>query len=150
MSARYTDWAQVVARYVDVAKERDENQLLPFIEDAEGELDARLAPRYAMPYTPGSAAPQIMKSLAIDLAYYRTIWATDRADKLKTYIDERINGLLAGSMALVTSGGVMVSDSVATAWTDKTYRSSFGPDDPVEYSVSSAWQDAAQNERLND
>ena len=150
MSARYTDWTQVVARYVDVAKERDENQLLPFIEDAEGELDARLAPRYAMPYTPGSAAPQIMKSLAIDLAYYRTIWATDRADKLKTYIDERINGLLAGSMALVTSGGVMVSDSVATAWTDKTHRSSFGPDDPIEYSVSGAWQDAAQNERLND
>jgi phage gp36-like protein len=147
MGGRYIDWSDVVNRYADVAKDGVDSQRADYnIADAEGEVDSRLAPRYTVPFGGSSTAPQMVRTLAVDLTYWRFIWASDRADKLKEYIDARFDSLVCGSMSLVSSG-VILSDNVVQAWSNTEYRSAFGPDDPINWSVSSAAQYDAQQER---
>lgn len=150
MATRYVDWSDAVAEYPSLAKDKSSDTFERYIVSAEGECDARLAPRYAVPFSPGSSSvPQIVRSLAVDVAYYRCAWRQDGMDVLKAYIDERFASLLAGSMSLVTSAGVLSTVQVQ-AWTDRTDRSSFGPDGFENHSVSNDWQQTAEDERSGD
>lgn len=148
---RYVDWSDVVRRYRKVAAEHAEADAnLAFVEPAEDEVDARLASRYAVPFIPGSLnAPGLVRDLAIDLAYYKMIWQTEAGDKLIKQLNERFDKISKGEILLTTSVGI-VDMASATAWTDKNYRTSFGPDDPLNWSVSSAWQGDAASERFYD
>jgi len=146
---RYIDWSDISARYSDFPADISAEQSEPMITDAEGEVEARLAPRYAVPFAVGTNAPPMVRTLSADLVYYRRIWASERGDKLKEYIDQRFNALLAGSMSLTTSGGLL-EDAGVVAWQDKPYRSSFGPDDPVHWRPSVQAAEDAQDERLYD
>lgn len=147
---RYIDWADLTNRYRAAAQMGGATELSPTIDDAEAEVDARLGVRYAVPFGPSSAdVPQIVRTLSIDIAYYRLIYATEQGQALKRYIDERITGLISGTLTLTTSAGVIAS-SEARAWTSTDYRSAFGPDDPINWSVSAEAIDAAQQEREND
>jgi phage gp36-like protein len=149
---RYIDWADIANRYPTVARERGGEQtgMGVFVDDAEGEVDARLAPKYTVPFVPGSSyAPQIVRTLSIDIAYYRLNMQQKWAETLKEYIDARFKALLDGTMLLVNSSGTLAANDVA-AWTDRPYRSSFGPDDPTNYSISDSWQTDAEDERDGD
>lgn len=147
---RYVDWSDVTNVYPSLAKDKGAEVGARFIADAEGEVDARLAPRYAVPFVPGSSnVPQIVRTLSIDLAFYRCDWRQKGMKDMKEYIDERFEALLAGSMSLVTSGGAIATSDVR-AWTDRTNRSSFGVDAPENWSVSADWQTSQEDERSGD
>lgn len=147
---RYVDFNDCAARYSSLTKDKGAEALDPVIQDAEGECDARLAPRYTVPFVPGSASvPQIVRTLAIDLTYYRCNFQQKWAKDLKRYIDDRFASLLAGSMTLVTSAGALAVIDIA-AWSSTPYRSSFGPDGAENYSVSCEWQRVVQDERNGD
>lgn len=147
---RYITWEDVVNRYSDIAKDGwSEEKLTPMMLDAEAEVDSRLAPRYTVPFDVGSNAPQIVRTLSVDLTYYRVNWMNERSEKLKSYIDERFKALLDGTMSLTTSGGE-VEDIALLASTDRDHRSSFGPDDPSNWRTSENWIDQVQSEREYD
>jgi phage gp36-like protein len=143
----YIQWSEVVARYRKVAEDYDNPEAQNgFIGGAESEIDARLAHRYTVPFTP---VPAAIKDLAIDMAYYRMIWRDDDSKKLKDFIDSRLNAYASGSATLVTSGAALATNAQAWAQYDGI-RTVFGPDDPINYSVSSEWQFDTQNERIYD
>lgn len=147
---RYVDWADVNERYPGVAANVPAERAAAFVDDAESEVDARLAKKYIVPFVPGSSnAPQVVRTLSIDLAYYRMIWMQENADKLKAYIDERFEALLDGTMELVSSGTSLATGD-PKPWTDKDYRTAFGFDDPVNWSVSSGAQLDNAWDRIND
>lgn len=138
---RYVDWQDIVNRYASVANNRGSEQtsIGVVIDDAEGEVDARLGARYAVPFVPGSSnAPQIVRTLSIDIAYYRINMQQKWAKDLKAYIDARFEALLDGSMAVVTSAGVVDPAFAGTAFVSTPHRSAFGTDAPEEWSVSEA------------
>ncbi len=147
---RYVDFDDCCDRYSSLAKDRSADSLDPFIQDAEGECDARLAPRYTVPFMPGSSSvPQIVRTLAVDIVYYRCNFQQKWAKDFRKDINERFDMLLAGSMTLVTSAGVVATNDVP-AWTDRTERSSFGVDAPENYSVSLEWQSQFEDDRSGD
>lgn len=148
---RYVDWGDVVAEYPALAKDKASEAADRYIVSAEGECDARLAPKFTVPFVPGSSnVPQIVRTLAVDLAYYRTAWQQKGIDVLKKYIDDRFKGLLDGSIALTNSGGLIPNANQAGAWTDKDHRTAFGIDAPENYSVSDAWLTEQKDERDGD
>lgn len=151
---RYVDWQDVVNRYASVANNRgaEQSSLGAVVDDAEGEVDARLGARYAVPFVPGSSnAPQIVRTLSVDLVYYRLNMQAKWAESLKKYIDARFEALLGGDMTLVTSAGIVDPAFAGTAFVSTPYRSSFGVATPSEdWSVSSSWQQAEVDEAIDD
>ncbi len=148
---RYVNWNDAVSEYPSLSKDKASETFERYIVSAEGECDARLAPKYTVPFVPGSASvPQIVRTLAVDLAYYRCAWRQEGMETLKEYIDERFAALLAGSMSLVNSAGIIPITNLTAAWSDKNYRSVFGIDAPENYSVSAEWVEATQDERNGD
>lgn len=144
----YVLWSEVVARYKELAKDFDSTDAqAALIGGAESEIDARLASRYTVPFTP---VPGIIKDLAIDMAYYRAFWRQKAEKPLQDFIERRLSMLACGSSTLVVSGTVIAQVTVLP-WSDRTgFRSSFGPDDPINWSTSKTWQDDAKDERSND
>lgn len=146
---RYINWADVTGRYRDAAKVADATDGANYwIVSAEGEVDARLASKYSVPFanTP-TLAPDIVRDLSIDLAYFKMTVGKEGAKELKKYIDERFKGLLDGTISIVSSGGTVV-DQAVSAWSNREgYHSSFGVDDPVNWHVSSQWEQATQDAR---
>lgn len=150
---RYVDWSDCTNTYPSIARDRSAEQpsVGIIIEQAEGEVDARLAPRYTTPFVPGSSnVPQIVRALSVDIVFYRLNLQQDWAPRLSEYIDKRFEALLNGDAALVTSAGLLPASNVVAPWTDKPYRSVFGPDDPIDWSVSFTWQEDAADERTYD
>lgn len=149
MSNYYIDWTDVTDRYSDAAKIGDESKLSQsFIRYAEAEVDARLAPAYSVPFSPGSVnAPLAVRDLCIDLAYYKMTWRQEGAKDLKGMIDERFARILKGDEILTTSAGQVGLNS-GTAWAStQDYSSRFGPDDPVYWTPSSAELTAVEDSR---
>lgn len=147
---RYIDWADLTNRYRAISQMGGAQELAVTIDDAESEVDARLGAKYAVPFGPSSAdVPQMVRTLSADIAYYRLIYATEQGKELKKYIDSRFKELLDGTLTLVTSAGA-IDGNDARAWTSTNFRSSFGPDDPTNWSVSSGWMDTVESERIND
>jgi phage gp36-like protein len=136
--SRYIDWQDVANRYADSAKSGGgaEEMKLSFINDAEDEVDARLANRYTVPFTP---VPGVIAGLCIDLTYYKMKIGTKGVEPLKKYIDQRFTDLNDGTMTLTLSGTALGSSD--RAWsTTQDFPSSFGVDPAERWTVSSAWQ----------
>lgn len=149
---RYIEWDDVTARYRNVAKEFDSpSAFAGFIDGAEAEVDARLADKYAVPFSASSlGVPALVRDLAVDLTYYRMAWRSDEAEKILSRLQSIFDAVNNGSMKLVTSSGVYptTDDSDAVAWaSSQGYHSSFGPDDPVNWSPSSSWMQYAEDQR---
>jgi len=132
---RYVKWDDVADSYPDWAKSASANSAGNlWIPRAEDEVDARLAPRYSVPFTP---VPGVVRDLCIDLAYYKLVFATDKGKELKESLKERFEALLDGSMVLTVSGSPLASE---TPWsTHQDYPTQFGVDDPVNWLPSSVW-----------
>lgn len=138
---RYTSMPLVTGRYPSAAtKGGSTDQENYFIVGAEDELDGTLAVRYTVPMSP---APGYVIDLATDMAYLKM----KPGDKeLRKAVDARLEALRNGDVTLVVSGSVL--DQSNFAWAEANRHSSFGPDDPVNWSVDSGWIQEAQDERL--
>lgn len=141
---RYIDWALVVGRYKDAATLAEATGTGSYwLAMAEFEIDGALGARYTVPFTP---TPLQVQDLCIDLTYYKMTIGKQSKKDLKAYIDQRITGLVNGTIVLVTSAGNIQGDPNA-AWSENSYHTSFGPDDPVNFRVDSNWMHDVQNAR---
>ncbi len=133
---RYIDWSHVVGRYKDAATLAEASNTGSYwLNMAEYEIDGALGARYTVPFSP---APLQVQDLCIDLTYFKMTVGKATKKDLKKYIDERIAGLIDGTIVLVTSAGNIQGDPNA-AWSENSYHTSFGPDDPVNFRVDSNW-----------
>lgn len=149
----YITWQDVAKRYADISKKVDEIEADAqngYIEDAESEVDGRLAVRYATPFTP--TAPAIVRGLAIDLAYYKAVgMQSDKVGpRLYAYINSRFGAIQDGTIILISSNGTVMPGVAKTFSTNAGQRSSFGMDHDTDWSVSSAWQDNFASGRSGD
>lgn len=142
----YITWNRVAAKYGETVAKIDASAANSYwIPAAESEVNARLAPKYAVPMSP---CPEMIADLVVDLVYYKLTYRNENQDKLKKYIDERFEGLLDGSVVLVDSGGTALATFSGEAWCSNSYRSSFGPDCAENWSVDQSAIDDAQDARL--
>ena len=110
---RYVSWTDVVARYASARTVGGSNQMdNPFIVGAEAEIDARLGGVYVTPFV-NSPIPEVIRDLAIDLAYYKMSWREEGAKELKRYIDDRFKALIGGDMIIASVDLLGSGDSVA-------------------------------------
>lgn len=138
---RYIDWSDVAGRYVDIAKMSGAEAISSYwLNYAENELDARLAVRYTVPFSP---APPLVRDLAIDLTYYRMTMRQKGSEVIKSYIDERLGGLVGGTITLTDSSGTALAESAASvAWSEQDkagYHTVFGPDYELNWQSSSSF-----------
>lgn len=133
---RYIDWADVTGRYPDAAKIAGAEAIGSYwLNYAEAEVDARLAPRFTTPF---SSAPDMVKDVAIDLTYYRLTMRQKGAEVIKGYVDERINGMISGTLYLTSSFAL----ENTTAWSEQAktgYHSAFGFDNEIYWRNSSSF-----------
>lgn len=141
---RYIEWDDVANSYPDWPKATSANTVGNlWIPRAEAEVDARLAPKYTVPFSP---VPDIVRDLAIDLAYYKLVFASDKGKALWESLKERFESILDGSMLLTTSAGAISTGD--RAWsTHQNYPTQFGVDSDVNWQVSSAWAEDQQEAR---
>ncbi len=98
----YVDWKDCVNKYAALPKNGGAVEMQDvFISEAEDEVNATLAPRYTVPFSP---CPGIVKGLVIDLVYWKANLLQKGAQTVKTYYDARIKGILDGSILIVNSG----------------------------------------------
>jgi len=133
---RYIDWDDVANSYPDWAKAASANSVGNlWIPRAEDEVDARLAPKYTVPFTP---VPGLVRDLCIDLAYFKLAFASEKGEKLGKILDKRFEAILSGEMVLTTSGATLASGE--RAWSShQDYPTQFGVDNPINWAVGSAW-----------
>jgi phage gp36-like protein len=139
---RYIAWTDVSGRYPAAAKKGGDSEVGSYwLTYAEDEVDARLSLAYTTPFSP---APGVVKDLCIDLTYYKMFMFDESVAPLKEYLDDRFMGLLNGTISITTSG----TAANAISWSEhENYHSSFGPDDPVNWNVSSQWAQDADDSR---
>ena len=144
---RYAEWDNVANRYPDIAKLAGSIELGDsWLAGAEDELDARLATRYAVPLA--APIPGLIADLIVDMTYWRATMRQESSVVLKEFIDERLSGLVDGSIALVSSGTVLGSSTAARASVDTAGRhTSFGPDDPINWATDQDWIDDVEDAR---
>lgn len=131
---RYIVWTDVTNRYQDFAKGPDATiGEAAFIPQAEAEVDARLAPKYSVPFSP---APYLVKDLSVDLAYYKATIRQKGSEIIKEYIDARFKAIIDGTLLLTNSAGVVPATG-GFAWASNSYHSSFGLDSEVNWRVDS-------------
>lgn len=146
---RYIGWDSVANRYPDAAVIAGANEVSSsFIAAAEAEVDARLAVRYTVPFSP---APPLVQSIVTDLAYCKMTIRQPEAEPLREQVKELLAELVAGTLLLVDADGAVLQAGGATlTYATNSYRSAFGPDDPLNWSPSQSAADDAQDARDND
>lgn len=131
---RYITWADVTGRYTDFSKGPDAGVAnVSYIPQAEAEVDARLAVKYSVPFSP---APYLVQDLCIDLAYYKAAIRQESSKLIKEYIDARFEALINGTMVLTNSAGAVAATG-NFAWASNSYHSSVGMDGDVNWVVDS-------------
>ncbi len=131
---RYIEWDDVTNAYPDWARAVSANTIGNWwIPRAEAEVDARLAPKYTVPFSP---VPDLVKDLCIDLAYYKLVFATEKGKALKESLDERFKAIIDDEMVLTTSAGQVGLSGKAWS-THQDYPTAFGVDNDLNWRVSS-------------
>lgn len=145
---RYIHWPDVVGRYPAAAKiVGAEGVGSYFMLHAEAEIDGRLAVRYTTPFA-NTPAPLLVQDLCIDLTYYKLTQQQEKAKELWTYIKDRLDSLIAGTIVLPGEFPALGLPAVRGAWLQgSSYHSAFGPDDPLNWTPDPALIEAAQDER---
>ena len=140
---RYIDWTHIVNRYPDAARIAGANDVgSSFIAGAEAEVDAALAARYTVPFTP---APPLVQSVVTDLAYCKMTIRQPESKPLQEQTQKLLDALVAGTLLLVDETGVVVqAGGPVRTFATNSYRSAFGPDDPLNWSPSQSADDDAQ------
>lgn len=147
---RYVDWEDVIDRYPELNSIGGADQISStYIVYAESYLDSILSTHYATPF---SQEIMIVKDLAIDFTYWRAgRFKLENAVEVKSAFFETIDMLKSGQMIMVDNEGNEIPAASITGGiyaTTQSYHSSFGFDDPVNWSPDSDYIDAIQDERL--
>lgn len=150
MSNRYATWEQLVRRYPAAAKaSSDQDMSDAYIAPAEAEVDSRLASRYTVPFT---TVPDLVRSLTIDVAYYKLTIRSDESKRLGEYLYGKDGD--GGIFGAIRDGKVVVDASATptpnAAWVDKEYHSRFGPDNPEDWQPDTDALSDAADERSDD
>lgn len=144
--SRYVTWADLVKRYPAAAKaSADQDMTDAYINPAEDEVDARLSVRYTVPFT---TIPGMVKSLSIDVAYYKLSIRSEESERLGVYLYGKDGD--GGIFGQIVDGTINVDQSLPqpnSAWVDKEYTSRFGPDNEIDWRPDSDSIIDAQDER---
>lgn len=129
---RYTSFDMVKGKYPEAQKSIAQTAASSyFIANTEDELDSRVAQRYTVPFNP---VPGMIRDLATDMIFYKLTIRQESSEALKTYIDERIKGLIDGTIVL-TSSGASLQNGVNASWVSNSYSTTFGMDSDVNWRV---------------
>lgn len=116
MSLSYTTVDYIIAEEPSVNSITDvqSSTLFKFAEDAEAEINIRLALRYEIPV---SGSPPALRAYATDVAIYRTLRRAFSQERLQksTWVDsykealDRVDMLSSGKHVLVDSAGAVIA-----------------------------------------
>lgn len=139
---KYIDWSHVAGRYPEVSKHTQAFDAGSYhIAFAEAELESRLSKVYSSLPTSPNASPFI-QDIAIDIAYYKMTWRQSGSEKLKEYIDDRVDKIIENN---TTIAGATTTNA---AWTSsEEHATAFGPDNELNWRPSDNWIDDVQGER---
>lgn len=135
--SRYATWTDLVKRYSNAARaSADLDMDEAYISPAEDEVDLRLSAVASVPFS--APAPGIVKSLVIDVAYFKLSIRSEETERLGEYLYGSDGK--GGIFGLILSGAVKIDPTLATpnaASVDRDYHTRFGNDDPVNWRVDS-------------
>lgn len=141
----YFTWEQLCAKYKKMAQDFDATAVNSFwAPTISSELDSMLAKgALTVPFTP---TPLSITNLAIDLCYWEMTYKEEDQSQLKDWIDERITGIVNGTIILVGVDGTVQANPQVFLTTSGT-NTSFGMDNPVNFAVDSSWQRSFMDQR---
>lgn len=137
---RYIEWDDLVGRYSQINKLGGaENVGSNFIAYAEGEVDARLACAYTVPFSSSPDTPITVKDLAIDFALLKATFGKEKSwDRMKAMLDEKIAMICEGKISIVGVDGTAIGQVGGTIWSsNQTYTPIFGMGDTIDFVVDS-------------
>lgn len=138
----YFTWNELSTKYPSVAKDLDASRVDSFWAPlVSGDLDAQIAKRYAVPLA--NTPSMFIKNLAIDMAYWQWTYKAENQSILKEYIDQRISGIIDGTIVLTdVTGAPLTQGSTQVFLTTSGTASSFGMNNPVDWHVDRQWADS--------
>ena len=132
------NWGDVIGRYPALAKARDATEVnTNYVLYAIAEVEGRLAPMFTVPFSSNNITA---KDLAIDTTYAKWYRFNDpaKADAIDDHVNERIEALLSGQAAMMTSDGSIMHSVGGTVWsTTQDYTPVFDKSDPITWMVGS-------------
>ena len=113
----YITYSELITRYAALSTSSETNVNSDLIYYAEVELNGRLASCFTVPF---AVAHPTVKDLTMDLAYYKNLRTKDpdKAEKLRKYIDGRIDNIKDGKEYIYTASGTLepVDSGIADIW----------------------------------
>lgn len=141
----YFLWEDLTAKYPILSKDFGAAAVNSFwAQAASADVDALVGKRFTVPFTP---TPFFIKNLAIDLCYWEMTYKEEDQSILKDYIDERVTGLVNGTITLTDPSGNQIAAAATVFLTTSGTISSFGMDSPTNFEVDSGWQQGFQQAR---
>lgn len=136
---RYIDYEELTGRYSQLFKGSEAESVgSHYIAFAEAEVDGRLGRTYSVPFDTTSGAPDVVKDLAIDIAYLKaTIGGKSKAwDGIKKSVDERFEMLLNGDMVILDASGSALTVVGDTVWSSTmNYHPVFGIGSDLDFVI---------------
>jgi phage gp36-like protein len=144
---RYIAWNDLTDRYPDASRIAGAELVhSAWLYGVEAEVDARLGSRYVVPFV--TPTPELVRDVCTDLLYCRMTARQEGSAVIYERVMDLLKGLVAGTISL--PGGTEVAGGANYAFASNSYRSAFGPDDPLNWSRSQSELDASESERLGD
>ena len=146
---RYITWEDIADRYpiIDKSLLNGTSEVnTAFIQYAETELDAMLAPVFTAPFSSNNTT---VRDLSIDLAYCKMgMFKVEERKEFKDEIYDKIKMLKSGDMAMLTDSSDTLLTAGEPAWsTTKDYHPVFGHGDDINFQVDSSLTYAEEQER---
>ena len=141
----YFIWEDLTAKYRKLAQDFDAGAVNSYWAPAAcANVDGLVGQRFTTPFTP---TPLLIKDLAIDLCYWQMTYKEENQALLKDFIDERVTGLLNGTITLTDPSGNAITGTPKVFLTTSGTNTSFGMDNEVDFHVDSSWQQSFRNAR---
>lgn len=142
----YFTTEELTGIYPSLAKDFDSTKVnCLWAPIACADIDGLIGTKYSVPFTP---TPLFVKSLAIDLCYWKMTYKEVDQTLLKAYIDERVKGVLNGTITLTSPvDGAAIAPAPNVFMTTSGTLTSFGMDNPVNFGVDSMWRQEFEMDR---
>jgi len=134
----YFAWEDLVAKYRKLEDSFDSSAINSYwAPRVSANVDGLVGQRFTVPFTP---TPLLISDLAVDLCYWEMTYKEENQTILKDYIDERVTGLLNGTITLTDPTGAPLAGAPRVFLTTSGTASSFGMDHVENFRVDSNWQ----------
>lgn len=142
----YFIWEDLTGKYPKLANDFQATAVnCTWAPLACADVDALIGAKYTVPFTP---TPLFVKNLAMDMCYWQMTYKEQDQALLKDYIDERVAGVLNGTITLTNpTTGAAITPAANVFLTTSGTNTSFGMDNPINFNVDSMWRQSFQNER---